>query len=73
MAATLALNLRALASDQPLAPEPPRKRLLGFVDCGYGQAIAHWGPWSAEGTWAWRWKHKAATTYLSRQRPGNLS
>lgn len=70
--AALALNLRALASEQPLAPPPQGHRPLGFVDCGYGQAIAYWGPWSAEGRWAWRWKHKAATTYLSRQRPRTL-
>jgi NADH dehydrogenase FAD-containing subunit len=70
--AALALNLRALASEQPLATPPQGHRPLGFVDCGYGQAIAHWGPWSAEGRWAWRWKHKAATTYLSRQRPHAL-
>lgn len=68
LGATLALNLRALASEQPLTPRPPPQRSLGFIDCGYGHAIAHWGPWSAEGQWAWRWKHKADLAYLARQR-----
>lgn len=65
---TLALNLRALASEQPLTPAPPSRHTLGFVDCGGGHAIAHWGPWSAEGLWAGRWqqRHNAAS---ATQRP----
>lgn len=34
----------------------PQRRQLALLTCGARYAIASWGPFSAEGAWAWRWK-----------------
>lgn len=64
----LALNLLASLSDQPLNTHTPSAPNLSFLNCAGEHAIANWGPLSAEGRWAWRWKHRHDLGLLARYR-----
>lgn len=66
----LALNLLATLTDQPLNAHQPSDRSLNIISCGTGHAIANWGPLSAEGAWAWRWKDKIDREFMARFRRG---
>ena len=50
-------NLRHLIAGTPLVPYLPQSRALSLISCGRRYAIAEWGEWTAEGRWAWWWKH----------------
>jgi pyridine nucleotide-disulfide oxidoreductase family protein len=52
----LADNLRRLLGGQPLRRYVPQPRALYLLSGGSRHAIATWGPLSAQGGWAWRWK-----------------
>lgn len=63
---TLALNLLASLSGQPLNPLSAPSHKVRFLNCAGEHAIVHWGPLSAEGRWAWRWKHSQDLGVLAR-------
>jgi pyridine nucleotide-disulfide oxidoreductase family protein len=48
------------------APEEfhAQRHALLLVTCGAKRAIAHWGNWSAEGWWVWRWKDSIDRRWL---------
>jgi pyridine nucleotide-disulfide oxidoreductase family protein len=52
----LAENLLRALGGTPLQEHQPPRRTLNLLSCGDRRAIAHWGGWSAEGAWVWRWK-----------------
>jgi pyridine nucleotide-disulfide oxidoreductase family protein len=67
----LAANLRATLAGGPLRRFMPRRRSLYLLGCGPRRAIATWGPLSAEGHWAWRWKDRIDRAFVARHsRPG---
>jgi len=58
-ATVLAHNLLASLDGQPLkAQQPPPRHTLKLLSCGAGHALASYGPWHAEGAWAWHWKDR---------------
>jgi pyridine nucleotide-disulfide oxidoreductase family protein len=62
----LALNLLAQHEGQPLKPHHPPGNTLNLLSCGTGHAIVSWGPFSAEGAWAWRWKDKIDRAFMAK-------
>jgi pyridine nucleotide-disulfide oxidoreductase family protein len=62
----LAHNLLAAHGGQPLKPHHPPRNTLNLLSCGAGHAIASWGPFSAEGGWAWRWKDRIDRAHVAR-------
>lgn len=62
----LALNLLASLTDQPLNTHSASGPNVSFLNCSGEHAIASWGPLSAEGRWAWRWKHRQDLGLLAR-------
>ena len=67
MAPVLAHNLRAALAQQG-APidHRPQRRFLALLALGQQRAVAAWGPFSAEGAWAWRWKDRIDRAFLRR-------
>lgn len=63
---TLALNLLASLSDQPLNPLTAPSPKVRFLNCAGEHAIASWGRFSAEGRWAWRWKQRQDLGLVAR-------
>jgi NADH dehydrogenase FAD-containing subunit len=43
----------------------PQRRQLALLTCGGRYAIASWGPLSAEGAWAWRWKNRIDRRWIA--------
>jgi NADH dehydrogenase FAD-containing subunit len=64
----LALNLLASLTDQPLSPHDPSERNVQVIGCGANHGIAHWGPVTAEGQWAWRLKERADQAFVAQFR-----
>jgi NADH dehydrogenase FAD-containing subunit len=64
----LALNLMASLTDQPLSPHDPGDRSVQVIGCGANHGIAHWGPVTAEGQWAWRLKERADQAFVAQFR-----
>jgi len=65
----LASNLRAVVrGDSPRAYEP-QPVALQLITTGERNAIASWGPLSAEGAWVWRWKDRIDRSFMARYRP----
>ena len=62
----LATNLMAWHAGAPLKPHHPPSRTLNLLSCGSGHAIASWGPFHAEGAWAWRWKDRIDRAFIRR-------
>ena len=58
--ATLSTNLRRFVAGGALVTARPVRRTLKWVDCGEGDALVSWGPWSLEG--------RAVAWLLGRQR-----
>ena len=54
---TLARSFANLVRGEPPADFVPQARALLLLSCGGKRAIAHWGPWAAQGAWAWQWKN----------------
>ena len=64
----LALNLLASLTDQPLNKHHPAERGPHFIACGANHAIANWGPFTAEGAWASRWRERADHAFMNQFR-----
>jgi len=62
---TLARSFAQLVQALPPADFPSQRNALVLVTCGAKHAIAHYGNWSAEGWWAWRWKDWIDRRWLS--------
>jgi pyridine nucleotide-disulfide oxidoreductase family protein len=62
----LAANLLAAHEGKPLQPHHPPTRTLNLLSCGAGHAIASYGPWHAEGAWAWRWKDRIDRAFMAK-------
>lgn len=62
----LAMNLLAAHEGQPLKPHHPPANTLNLLSCGVGHAIASWGPFHAEGGWAWRWKDRIDRAFMAK-------
>lgn len=59
-------NLMAAHDRKPLKPYQPQARSLNLISCGAGHAIASWGPFHAEGHWAWLWKDHIDREFMAR-------
>ena len=67
MAPVLAHNLRVAAAQQgDHMDHRPQRRFLALLALGEQRAVAAWGPVSAEGEWAWRWKDHIDRAFLRR-------
>lgn len=44
----------------------PRRHSLYLLATGPKQAIASWGPWSAQGPWVWHWKNWLDRRFVQR-------
>lgn len=66
--AVLEQNFRHLVAGTPLIRYEPDPRALLLLSCGSRYAIASRGHWSAEGRWAWWWKHWIDRRWLKRLR-----
>jgi len=66
----LAHNLLAFHQRKPLKPHQPPTNTLNLLSCGTGHAIASYGPLSAQGAWAWRWKDRIDRGFIERYRIG---
>ena len=62
----LAHNLLAHHEGQPLKPHRPPRNTLNLLSCGTGHAIVSYGPWHAEGAWAWRWKDRIDRAFMAK-------
>jgi selenide,water dikinase len=67
--AVLARNLRRAAEDRPLEIYTPQRYALSLISCGARYAIASWGPFAAEGEWAWRWKDRVDRRWIAAFAP----
>jgi pyridine nucleotide-disulfide oxidoreductase family protein len=67
MAPVLSHNLRAVLSGRGhLMPYRPQRQFLVLMATGDGRAVASRGPFSAAGTWAWRWKDHIDRRFIRR-------
>lgn len=67
-APVLAANLKhALLGRQPQAYVPQR-HALALIGTGDRRAVAAYGPFGAEGAWAWRWKDRIDRRFVQRYR-----
>jgi pyridine nucleotide-disulfide oxidoreductase family protein len=64
--AALATNLNAALSGQPLKAHQPPARTLNLLSCGDREAIASWGPLSAQGRWVWWLKDHIDRSFIRR-------
>lgn len=62
----LAANLRRLVQGAGLMRWQPQQHSLNLLACGERSAIASWGPWSAQGRWAWWWKDRIDRRFMAR-------
>ena len=61
-------NLRAALTGAPLRDYRPQARHLVLLSTADRRAIVSWGPWSASGAWAWRWKDGIDRRFVARFR-----
>lgn len=66
MGPVLSHNLQAVARRKALRRYRPQHYRLVLVGTGGADAVAAWGPLSAQGAWAWRWKERIDRRFLSR-------
>lgn len=66
MGPVLARNLQAVARRKVLRQYRPQRYRLVLVGTGGADAVAAWGPLSAQGAWVWRWKQHIDRRFLSR-------
>lgn len=64
--AALANNLNAALSGQPLKAHQPPAQTLNLLSCGNHEAIASWGPLSAQGRWVWWLKDRIDRGFIRR-------
>ena len=62
----LAHNLRAFLLGKPLREHRPQRRFLSLVSLGGRAATADKGPFSATGSWVWRWKDRIDRKFMAR-------
>ncbi len=65
----LAANLLAHHEGQALKPHKPPRNTLNLLSCGTGHAIVSYGPFHAEGAWAWRWKDRIDRAFMAKYSP----
>lgn len=71
-APSLASNLIAAATGQPLSAFTPQRRALYLLTTGPRHAIASWGSWAFAGRWVWHWKNRIDRDYIAKLgRPSN--
>ncbi len=59
-------NLMAAHENKPLKPYQPQRHSLNLISCGAGHAIASYGPFHAEGGWAWLWKDHIDRAFMDK-------
>jgi selenide,water dikinase len=64
----LAENLKRVVRGMPMLDFRPQPASLSLISCGAKYAIASRGGWSAEGSWAWRWKDWIDRRWIARFR-----
>ncbi len=62
----LAHNLSAALAGEPLREHQPPRNTLNLLSCGDHEAIASWGPFSAQGAWVWRLKDRIDRGFIRR-------
>ena len=62
----LAHNLQAALLGTPLRVHRPQQRFLSLISHGAKQATADKGPFSASGSWVWRWKDRIDRAFMAR-------
>lgn len=62
----LADNLRRAAQGRTARIFKPQRRFLSLIGTGDGGAVASWGPFAAQGRWAWRWKNWIDRRFMAR-------
>jgi pyridine nucleotide-disulfide oxidoreductase family protein len=62
----LAANLRSAVESGELQNYTPQAHALNLLACGERQAIASWGPLSAQGAWVWRWKDRIDREFIAK-------
>ena len=67
--AALTVNLGAALAGQALQPHQPPQHTLNLLSCGNQEAIASWGPLSAQGRWAWWLKDHIDRGFIRRYQP----
>jgi pyridine nucleotide-disulfide oxidoreductase family protein len=61
-------NLAAVVADREPSTHPPPANTLNLLSCGDEEAIASWGPFSAQGHWVWRLKDWIDRSFIKRYR-----
>ena len=64
----LLANLTATITGTPPRPHLPPARTLNLLSCGDRDAIASWGPYSAQGRWVWWLKDWIDRRFMARYR-----
>lgn len=62
----LARNLLALARGEAPVPWRPQRRALALIGTGDRHVVASWGPFKAEGRWAWHWKDRIDRRWIGK-------
>ena len=64
--AALTSNLGAALAGRALKPHQPPQHTLNLLSCGNQEAIASWGPLSAQGRWVWWLKDHIDRGFIRR-------
>lgn len=62
----LAHNLGAILAGDSLRPYRPQRRFLSLLSLGDRLAVADRGPFSATGSWVWRWKNRIDRRFMAQ-------
>jgi len=62
----LAANLRHVLRRETLVSYVPRRPALSLIATGPQRAIASRAPFTVEGEWVWRWKHRSERAYMAQ-------
>jgi pyridine nucleotide-disulfide oxidoreductase family protein len=68
---TVAHNLLASLDGRPLTSYTPRPWSLYLLATHPGQAVASWGPFTAEGAWVWQLKDRIDRRFMARFQKGS--
>lgn len=69
----LAANLAAAVTGSELQAHEPPVHTLNLLTCGRRSAIGTWGPYSAQGRWAWWLKNLLDRRWIRRFKPDSPS
>lgn len=61
-------NLAAVVAGEEPSPHLPPAHTLNLLSCGDEEAVASWGPFSAQGRWVWRLKDWIDRSFIKRYR-----